>query len=52
MLDGVPNNSEADMKAIDRRAAEFRALQEAVLARLSGLDLTAVGNLSFVLKIQ
>jgi hypothetical protein len=33
------------MEAIDRGATEFRALQEAVLARLSGLDLTAVSNL-------
>jgi DNA-binding MarR family transcriptional regulator len=40
------------MKAIDRRASEFRALQEAVLARLSGLDLTAVSNLSVALTIQ
>jgi DNA-binding MarR family transcriptional regulator len=40
------------MKAIDRRAAEFRALQEAVLARLSGLDLTALGDLAMALTVQ
>jgi DNA-binding MarR family transcriptional regulator len=40
------------MKAIDRRAAEFRALQEAIHARLSGLDLTALGDLSIALTIQ
>jgi DNA-binding MarR family transcriptional regulator len=40
------------MKAIDRRAAEFRALQEAVQARLSGLDLTALTDLSVALTIQ
>src|SRR4051812_30472417 len=40
------------MKPIDRRAAEFRALQEAVLARLSGLDLTTLADLSTALTIQ
>jgi DNA-binding MarR family transcriptional regulator len=40
------------MKAIDRRAAEFRALQEAVHARLSGLDLTALVNLTVALTVQ
>jgi DNA-binding MarR family transcriptional regulator len=40
------------MKAIDRRAVEFRALQEAVYARLSGLDLTALADLSVALTIQ
>jgi DNA-binding MarR family transcriptional regulator len=47
-----PNQSEADLKAIDRRAAEFRALQEAVHDRLNGLDLTALGELSIALTIQ
>ncbi len=40
------------MKAIDRRATEFRALQEAVLARLSGLDLKVMGELSRSLTVQ
>lgn len=40
------------MKAIDRRAAEFRALQEAVIARLRHLDLTAMGDLSTALTVQ
>lgn len=40
------------MKAIDRRAAEFRALQEAVHARLSGLDLSALADLSVALSVQ
>jgi DNA-binding MarR family transcriptional regulator len=40
------------MKAIDRRATEFRALQEAVHARLSGLDLTALVNLTVALTVQ
>jgi DNA-binding MarR family transcriptional regulator len=48
----TPNHSEADVKAIDRRAAEFRELQEAVIDRLSGLDLTALGDLTIALTIQ
>jgi DNA-binding MarR family transcriptional regulator len=40
------------MRDIDRRAAEFRALQEAVIDRLSGLNLTALGDLSMSLSIQ
>jgi DNA-binding MarR family transcriptional regulator len=40
------------MKAIDRRAAEFRALQEAVHARLSGLDLQTMADLSTALSVQ
>jgi DNA-binding MarR family transcriptional regulator len=40
------------MKAIDRRAAEFRALQEALQARLRGLDLSALGDLTVMLTIQ
>ena len=40
------------MKAIDRRAAEFRALQEALQARLRGLDLSALGDLTLALTIQ
>src|SRR4051794_21066659 len=47
-----PNNSEGDMKAIDRRAAEFRALQEGIIARLRDLDLTAMGHLSMALTVQ
>lgn len=40
------------MKAIDRRAAEFRALQEGIIARLRNLDLTAMGDLSKALTVQ
>ena len=40
------------MKAIDRRAAEFRALQESIIARLRNLDLTAMGDLSMALTVQ
>lgn len=40
------------MKAIDRRAAEFRSLQEHIIARLRDLDLTAMGNLSMALTVQ
>src|SRR6478672_10524583 len=40
------------MKAIDRRAAEFRALQEGVIARLRDLDLTAMGDLASALTVQ
>jgi DNA-binding MarR family transcriptional regulator len=40
------------MKAIDRRAAEFRALQEGIQARLRGLDLSALGDLTLALTIQ
>ncbi len=40
------------MKAIDRRAAEFRALQEGILARLRDLDLSAMGDLSLALTVQ
>jgi DNA-binding MarR family transcriptional regulator len=40
------------MKAIDRRAAEFRLLQEGIIARLRDLDLTAMGNLSTALTVQ
>jgi MarR family 2-MHQ and catechol resistance regulon transcriptional repressor len=40
------------MKAIDRRAAEFRSLQEGIIARLRDLDLTAMGNLSTALTVQ
>jgi DNA-binding MarR family transcriptional regulator len=40
------------MKAIDRRAAEFRALQEGIIARLRDLDLTAMGDLSRALTVQ
>jgi DNA-binding MarR family transcriptional regulator len=40
------------MKAIDRRAAEFRALQEGVMARLRNLDLKAMGDLSMALTVQ
>ena len=40
------------MKAIDRRAAEFRALQEGIQARLQGLDLSALGDLTLALTIQ
>jgi len=40
------------MKAIDRRAAEFRALQEGIIARLRNLDLTALGDLSMALTVQ
>jgi MarR family 2-MHQ and catechol resistance regulon transcriptional repressor len=40
------------MKAIDRKAAEFRALQEAVIARLRNVDLTAMGALSTALTVQ
>lgn len=40
------------MKAIDRRAAEFRALQEGIIARLRDLDLTAMGGLSMALTVQ
>ena len=40
------------MKAIDRRAAEFRVLQEGIIARLRDLDLTAMGDLSTALTVQ
>ena len=40
------------MKAVDRRAAEFRALQEGIIARLRNLDLTAMGYLSMALTVQ
>lgn len=40
------------MKAIDRRAAEFRALQEGIIARLRNLNLTAMGDLSMALTVQ
>jgi DNA-binding MarR family transcriptional regulator len=40
------------MKPIDRRAAEFRALQESVLVRLRGLDLSALGELARELSLQ
>jgi DNA-binding MarR family transcriptional regulator len=40
------------MKAIDRRAAEFRALQEGIIARLRDLDLSAMGDLSMSLTVQ
>jgi DNA-binding MarR family transcriptional regulator len=40
------------MRAIDRRASEFRALQEGIQARLQGLDLSALGDLSLALTIQ
>jgi DNA-binding MarR family transcriptional regulator len=40
------------MKAIDRRAAELRVLQEGVIARLRNLDLTAMGDLSKALTVQ
>jgi DNA-binding MarR family transcriptional regulator len=40
------------MKAIERRAAEFRALQEGIIARLRDLDLTAMGALSTALTVQ
>jgi DNA-binding MarR family transcriptional regulator len=40
------------MKAIDRRTSEFRALQEGIHARLSGLDLTALGDLAMALTVQ
>jgi DNA-binding MarR family transcriptional regulator len=43
---------ESRMKAIDRRATEFRALQEGVHARLRGLDLSAMGNLTLALTVQ
>jgi DNA-binding MarR family transcriptional regulator len=40
------------MKAIDRRAAEFRFLQEGIIARLRDLDLKAMGALSSALTVQ
>src|SRR5262249_55740496 len=40
------------MRAIDRRASEFRALQEGIQARLQGLDLSALGDLTLALTIQ
>jgi len=40
------------MKAIDRRAAEFRALQEGIHARLRDLDLSAMGDLTLTLTVQ
>lgn len=40
------------MKSLDRRAAEFRRLQEAILVRLRDLNLTALGNLSTTLSVQ
>lgn len=40
------------MKAIDRRAAEFRWLQEAVNVRLNGLDLSDMADLSLDLSVQ
>ena len=48
----MPNYSGGDMRAIDRRAAEFRALQEGLQARLQGLDLSALGDLTLALTIQ
>ena len=40
------------MKPIDRRAAEFRALQEAIIGRLRNLNLAAMGELSMALTVQ
>jgi DNA-binding MarR family transcriptional regulator len=40
------------MKPIDRRAAEFRALQEAISGRLRNLNLAAMGELSMALTVQ
>ncbi len=40
------------MRAIDRRASEFRALQERIQARLQGLGLSALGDLTLALTIQ
>ena len=40
------------MKAIDRRAAEFRVLQEGIIARLRDLDLNAMADLSTALTVQ
>ena len=40
------------MKPIDRRAAEFRALQEGIIGRLRNLDLAAMGELSMALTVQ
>lgn len=40
------------MRAIDRRAAEFRALQEGIIARLRDLDPSAMGDLSMALTVQ
>ena len=40
------------MRAIDRRASEFRVLQEGIQARLQGLDLSALGDLTLALTIQ
>jgi len=40
------------MKSLDRRAAEFRRLQEASLVRLRDLNLTALGNLATTLSVQ
>jgi DNA-binding MarR family transcriptional regulator len=48
----MTNNSDAEMKPIDRRAAEFRVLQEGILVRLSDLNLTALGDLSMSLSVQ
>ena len=40
------------MKPIDRRAAEFRALQEGIIGRLRNLNLAAMGELSMALTVQ
>ena len=40
------------MNAIDRSAAEFRALQAQILDRFTGLDLTFLGDLAIALSIQ
>src|SRR4051812_22136205 len=44
--------AESRMKGIDRRAAEFRALQEGIHARLRDLDLSAMGDLTLALTVQ
>ena len=48
----VRGDAESRMKAIDRRAAEFRSLQEAVHDRLRDLDLSAMGDLTPALTVQ
>ncbi len=40
------------MKAVDRRAAEFRALQELIISRLRNLNLTEMSDLSTALTVQ
>lgn len=40
------------MKPIDRRTAEFRALQETIIGRLRNLNLAAMGELSMALTVQ